>query len=59
MAKSFVIGGQECCSDLILLSQARNNHILAEIEGHVDHKFPGVSDEAGNCSSFVPTYTRS
>jgi hypothetical protein len=44
---------------LVLLSQARNNHILVEIERYVDHKFLGVSDEADNCSGFVPMHTRS
>jgi hypothetical protein len=43
---------------LVLLSQARNNYILAEIEGHVDHKFLGVSEEVGNCLSFIPVHTR-
>lgn len=54
----FCHGGQKCCPNLVLLSQARNNHNLAEVEGHVDHKFQGVLDEAGNCSSFVPMHTR-
>jgi hypothetical protein len=52
-------GSQECCTNLVLLSSARNNHIMAEDEGHVDHQFPRVSDEAGYCSSFVPVHARS
>jgi hypothetical protein len=28
---------QECCPNLVFFSQARNNHIMAEIEGHVGH----------------------
>jgi hypothetical protein len=27
----------ECCSNLVFLSHARNNYILAKYEGHVDH----------------------
>jgi hypothetical protein len=30
-------GSQECCTDLVFFSHARNNHIMAEIEGHVSH----------------------
>jgi hypothetical protein len=51
-------GSQECCANLVLLSSARNNHIMAEAEGHADHKFPRVSDEAGYCSSFVAVHAR-
>jgi hypothetical protein len=36
-------GSQECCANLVLLSSARNNHIMAEAEGHADHQFPRVS----------------
>jgi hypothetical protein len=28
-------------------------------EGHADHQFPRVLDEAGYCPSFVPVHTRS
>jgi hypothetical protein len=30
-------GSQKCCTNLVLLSSARNNHIMAEAEGHADH----------------------
>jgi hypothetical protein len=30
-------GSQERCPNLVFFSQARNNHIMAEIEGHVGH----------------------
>jgi hypothetical protein len=52
-------GSQECCTNLVLLSSARNDHIMAEAEGHVDHQFPRVSDEASYRSSFVPVHVRS
>jgi hypothetical protein len=58
MAKSLVMAVMSVFSDLVLFSQARHNCILAEVEGYVDHKFPEVSDEASNCSSFVPMHIR-
>jgi hypothetical protein len=30
-------GSQECCTNLVLLSSARNNHIMGEAKGHTDH----------------------
>jgi uncharacterized protein YfaT (DUF1175 family) len=30
-------GSQERCLNLVFFSQARNNHIMVEIEGHVSH----------------------
>jgi hypothetical protein len=51
-------GSQECRTNLVLLSLARNNHIMAEAEGHADHQFSRVPDEAGHCSSFVPVHAR-
>jgi hypothetical protein len=35
--KIFCHGRQEHCSDLVLFSSARDNHFLAEIEGHADN----------------------
>jgi hypothetical protein len=51
-------GSQECRTNLVLLSLARNNHIMVEAEGHADHQFPTVPDEAGHRSSFVPVHAR-
>jgi hypothetical protein len=31
---------------------------MAEVEGHADHQFPRVSDEAGHYSGFVPVHAR-
>jgi hypothetical protein len=31
---------------------------MAEAEGHADHQFLRVSDEAGHCSGFVPVHAR-
>src|SRR6187455_993412 len=52
-------GSQECCTNLVLLPSARNNHIMTEAEGYADHQFPRVSNEAGHCSSFIPVHPRS
>jgi hypothetical protein len=30
-------GSQECHTNLVLFSSARNNHIMAEVEGYADH----------------------
>jgi hypothetical protein len=30
-------GSQERCPNLVFFSQARNNYIMVEIEGHVSH----------------------
>jgi hypothetical protein len=57
--KIFCHGSQECCINLVLLSLARNNHIMTEAKGHADYQFPRVSDEVGYCSSFVPVHAGS
>jgi hypothetical protein len=54
----FCHGSQKCRTDLVLFSLARNNHIMAEAEGHADHHLPRVSDKAGHCSGFVPVNAR-
>jgi hypothetical protein len=59
MAKSFVMAVKKCCTDLVLFSTARNNHIVAKAEGHAHHQLPRVSDEAGHCSSFIPVHSGS
>jgi hypothetical protein len=43
---------------LVFLSSARNNDIMAEAEGHADHQFSRISDEASYCSSLVPVHAR-
>jgi hypothetical protein len=30
-------GSQKCCSNTVFLSQARNNYIMAKVEGYVGH----------------------
>jgi hypothetical protein len=36
----------------------QEQYILAEAEGHVDHKLLGVSNEASDCSGPVSVHTR-
>jgi hypothetical protein len=55
----FCHGCQECCTNLVLLSSARNNHVMAEAEGHADYQFPRVSNDAGHRSSFIPVHSGS
>jgi hypothetical protein len=49
-------GCQECCTNLVLLSSARDNHLMAKAKGHVDNQLPRVSNEASHCSSFIPVH---
>jgi hypothetical protein len=58
MAKSFVMAVKNVAQTWYS-SSARNNHIMAEAEGHVDHQFSRVLDEAGYRSSFVLVHARS
>jgi hypothetical protein len=39
------LGCQECRSNLVLLSSARDNHLMAEAEGYVDNQLPRVSED--------------
>jgi hypothetical protein len=41
---------------MVLLSSARDNHIMTEAEGLVDNQFPRVSNEAGHRSSSIPVH---
>ena len=52
-------GSQECCANLVFLSSARNNHFMAEAEGHVTDQLSRISNEASYSSSPLPVYSRS
>jgi hypothetical protein len=41
---------------MVFFSLARNNYIMAEVEGYVGHYLSGVSDEASDRSSFIPVH---
>jgi hypothetical protein len=44
---------------MIFFSMARNNNLLAEIEGHVDHKLSRLLNKASYISGPFPMQTRS
>ena len=50
-------GSQECGSNMVLFSLARNNHVVAEAEGYASHQLLGLSDEASDCSSPISVHT--
>jgi hypothetical protein len=39
---------------MVFFSSARNNNLLAEIKGYVDHKLSRISDEANHCPDPFP-----
>jgi hypothetical protein len=44
--------------DMVLLSSARNNHIMTEAQRHAGHQFPRFSNEASYCSGLVSMHAR-
>jgi hypothetical protein len=44
--------------DMVFLSSSRDNHIMAEAEGHASHQLLGLSSEASHCSGLVSMHTR-
>jgi hypothetical protein len=44
---------------MVFFSLARNNYIMAEVEGYVGHYLSGVLDEASDRSSFILVHTGS
>jgi hypothetical protein len=43
---------------MVLFSSARDNHVMAEAQGHAGYQFSGLSDEVSHSSSLVPVHTR-
>jgi hypothetical protein len=63
-------GGQRCCHgkvlrygsqkrglDMVFLPSARDNHIMAEVQGHDSDQLPGLLDEASHCSGLISMHT--
>jgi hypothetical protein len=50
-------GSQECGSNMVFFSSARNNHVVAEAEGYASHQLSGFLDKAncGGTAQFIPT----
>jgi hypothetical protein len=68
---NILVWGQRCChgkvlchgspkrgSDMVFLPSARDNHIMAEAEGHASHQLPRLLDEASHRSGLVSMHTR-
>jgi hypothetical protein len=51
-------GSPKCGSDMVLFSPARDNHVMAEAQGHAGYRFSRLSDEASHSSGLVPVHTR-
>jgi hypothetical protein len=49
-------GSQKCGSNLVLLSSARDNYVMAEAKGHVSDQLSGVSNETGHHPSSLSVY---
>jgi hypothetical protein len=47
-------GGPKRGLDMVLFSSARDNHVMAEAQGHAGYHFSGLSDKASHSSSLVP-----
>jgi hypothetical protein len=56
MEKSFVMAVRSVAQTWYS-SQARNNHIMIEIEGYVGHLLSRISNKASDRSSFIPVHT--
>jgi hypothetical protein len=49
-------GSQKCGTDMVFLSLARENYIMAEAEGHASHQLLGLSNKASHRSGSVPMH---
>jgi hypothetical protein len=52
-------GSQKRGSDMVFLSSARDNYVVAKAEGHASHQLPGLSDKANHCLGPVSMHARS
>jgi hypothetical protein len=43
---------------MVFFSSARDNHVVAEAQGHAGYQFPRLSDEASHSSGPVPVHAR-
>jgi hypothetical protein len=50
-------GSQECGSNMLFFSSAKNNHIMAKTEGHASYQLSAFLDKANDCSSPIPVHT--
>jgi hypothetical protein len=52
------LGSQKCDSDMVFLSSARDNYVVAQAEGYASHQLLGLSDKASHCSGPVSMHAR-
>ena len=50
-------GTQKCSSNLVLLSLARDNYVVAEAKGYVSDQLSGISNKASHCPGSLSVYT--
>jgi hypothetical protein len=43
---------------MVFFPSARDNHVMAEAQGHAGYQFPRISNEASHSSSLVPVHAR-
>jgi hypothetical protein len=43
---------------MVFFSLARDNHVMAEAQGHAGYQFLRLSDEAGHSSGLIPMHSR-
>jgi hypothetical protein len=43
---------------MVFFSSARDNHVMAEAQGHAGYQFSRLSDEASHSLGLVPVHTR-
>jgi hypothetical protein len=43
---------------MVFFPSARDNHVVAEAQGHAGNQFPRLSDEASNSLGLVPVQAR-
>jgi hypothetical protein len=51
-------GSVERSPDMVLFPSARDNHVMAEAQGHAGYQFPRLSDEASHSPGFIPMHAR-
>jgi hypothetical protein len=51
-------GSPERSPDMVFFPSARDNHVMAEAQGHAGYQFPRLSNEASLSSGLVPVHAR-
>jgi hypothetical protein len=51
-------GSPERGPNMVFFPSARDNHVVAEAQGHAGDQFPRLSDEASHSLGLVPVHAR-